>query len=213
MELFGRVALAALILIVIFSSAIIIYKYTLGKPGTLNAEQAGQAVLNDLQLSYPNSTVTIINTSKENSSSSSWNIFVSLVYNATSPCPTVYLEEYTYPAFNFVPTIANLYTKDCIIYGLSQTKLPYYTYLITSPEIAIAKSYNASFPSVLRYVQEYGYQNVKVHAVHYSLLGNIPFTNETFKNVWLINYTAAGASSSQLLIMNATGSILYNYTN
>lgn len=212
MELLGRVAIAALILIIIFGSAIVIYRYTIGKPGVLTAAQAGQAVLNDLQLSYPNATVTIVNTSKANSSSPSWNIFVSLVYNATSPCPTVYLDEYTYPAFNFVPTVANLYTKGCIIYGLSQTSLPYYTYLITSPEVAIAKSYNASFPAVLRYVETYGYQNVRVHAVHYSLLNGLPFTNETFNNVWLINYTALGADESQFLVMNVTGSILYNYT-
>ncbi len=212
MDLLTRVAIIAIILIAIFASAVVIYKYAISSNSTLTAQGAGKIVLNDLQLAYPNATVSILNITPSTLTQKSWNIFVSLVYNATSPCPTLYLDEYDYPATGLVPTVANLYTKNCIIYGLSQSALPYYTYVIASPEVAIAKSYNASFPAILRYVSAYGYPNTVVHATKHSVLSGTPFTNTTFNDVWLINYTASGAPYSEYLVMNVTGHILYNYT-
>ncbi|MCL4389487.1 MAG: hypothetical protein M1528_01260 [Candidatus Marsarchaeota archaeon] len=212
MDLLTRVSIIAIILIAIFASALVIYKYAISSNSVLTAQGAGKIVLTDLQLSNPNATVSIINTTPSTLSQGSWDVFVSIVYNATSPCPTLYLDEYDYPATGLVPTVANLYTKGCIIYGLSQSALPYYTYVIASPEVAIAKSYNASFPAILHYVSAYGYQNTVVHATKHAALSGVPFTNMTFDDVWFINYTASGAPYSEYLIMNATGHILYNYT-
>lgn len=213
MDLLAKVAIIAVVLIAITSSALLVYNYVIRPNETLTSQAAQQIVFRDLSLQYPNASVTITNVSPSTLFSGSWAIFVSLVYNATRPCPTVYLEQYDYPATGLVPTVANLYTRHCIIYGLGSTQMPYYTYIITSSEIAIAKSYNSSYPALLNYVSTYGYDNTNVHASKHAVLSSptIP-ANLTFYNVWLINYTAATASYSEYVVMNSTGAILYNFT-
>jgi len=213
MDLLEKVAIVAIILIVIFSSALLIFKYAIKGNQNLTAAQAQQIVLRDLSLTYPNASITATNVSPSTLSKGSWSVYVSIVYNATRPCPTLYLDQYDYPATGLVPTIANLYTQHCIIYGLAGTALPYYTYLITSPEIAIAKSYNSSYPSLIRYVSTFGYDNTNVYAKRYIVLNRttIP-VNVTFYDAWLINYTATNAPYSEYIIMNSTGFILYNYS-
>ncbi|HUC39055.1 MAG TPA: hypothetical protein VL944_02905 [Candidatus Acidoferrum sp.] len=215
MELLGRVAIIALIIIVIVGAALLVIRYAVHNTGPLTAAQASQIVQRDLKQSYPNASISIINTSPSTLAQNSWNVFVSLVYNATRPCPTLYLEEYDYPATGLVPSVSNLYTRGCVIYGLTTSSLPYYTYIITSPEVAIAKSFNSSFPSLVVYVNTYGYNNTNVYATHYAALNlgtNIDPSNTTFSDVWLINYTATQAPRSQYVVLNSTGSIIYNYT-
>ncbi len=217
MDLLERVGILALIIIVIVGGGFLIFKYAVSNSGPLTGAQASAIVQRDLAQAYPNASVSVINVSKSTLTQNSWDVFVSLVYNATRPCPTVYLDQYDYPATGLVPSVANLYTKGCVIYGLSNTNstLPYYSYIITSPEIAIAKSFNSSFPALIDYVNTYGYNNTNVYATHYSnltLSKQILPSGTAFYNIWLINYTAPQAPHSEYVILNRTGSIIYNYT-
>ena len=213
MDLLVKVGIAAVILIAIFA-VILLFKYTTSG-GPLTASQAQQIVQRDLKLANPNASITVINVTPSTLASGSWSIFVSLVYNATRPCPTLYLEEYDYPATGLVPSVANLYTSHCVIYGLPNSSSQYSTYLITAPEVAIAKSFNTSFPALVLYVNTYGYNNTNVYATHYQnlTLSNAiaPFGNKFF-NIWLINYTATRAPYSEYVVLSSTGSIIFNYT-
>ncbi len=214
MDLLVKVGIVAVILVAIFGGALL-FRYVVGSSSTLTASQAQQIVQRDLKLAYPNASISVINVTPSTLSQGSWNIFISLIYNATRPCPTVYLEQYDYPATGLVPSVANLYTQHCVIYGLSSTSLPYYTYLITSPEIAIAKSFNTSFPALVVYVNTYGYNSTNVYARHYQNLTLNRMVNPyggSFLNVWQINYTAIRAPYSEYVILNSTGSIIFNYT-
>lgn len=214
MDLLVKVGIVALVLIAIFAGALI-FRYAVANTAPLTAAQAQQDVQRDLSLAYPNASINIINVSASPQSQNSWNMVVSLVFNATRPCPTMYLEEINYPAFNFVLTPANLYTQHCVVYGLSSSSLPYYTYLITSPEIAIAKSFNSSFPALVVYVNTYGYNSTDVYAKHYPVLvlsNEISQTNNNFQDVWLINYTNTRAPHSEYVVLNSTGTIIFNYT-
>ncbi len=213
MDLLGKVAIVAIVLIVIFSSSLLVYNYAIKSNKSLTASQAQQIVIEDLHQTHPNASIIVTNVTPSTLSQGSWYVYASIVYNATRPCPTVYLDQYDYPATGLVPTVANLYTQHCIIFGLAGTGLPYYTYLITSPEIAIAKSYNSSYPSLVRYVSAFGYYNTNVYAKRYAVLNHTTMpANVTFYNAWLINYTAAYAPYSEYVVMNSTGMILYNYS-
>jgi hypothetical protein len=85
--------------------------------------------------------------------------------------------------------------------------------VISSPAVAIARSYSSGVAPVLDYVKAYGYNNTVVHARFFSMLNkNMTPMNQTFSNVWLINYTAKGAVYSQFAILSSSGSIIGNYT-
>ncbi len=214
MDLLAKVGIGAVILIIIFAG-VLVFRYAATRSGPLSASQAQQVVQRDLKLAYPNATINVINVTPSTLASGSWNVFVSQVYNATRPCPTVYLEQYDYPATGLVPSVANLYTQHCIIYGLSNTSLPYYTYLITSPEIAIAKSFNTSFPALVVYVNTYGYNSTNVYASHYQSFTpnkSVLPSGRSFSDIWLVNYTNVRAPYSEYVILNSSGSILFNYT-
>ena len=212
MDLLARVGIIVVIIIIVAAIGFLIFKYAI-PPSHLTAQQAEQVVVKDLQLSHPNASVAVINVTNSTLAPGSWVVFVSLVYNATKPCPTVYLEEYDYPATGLVPTVANLYTSKCVIYGLVNSSLPFYTYLITNPEVAIAKSFNTSYPALVSYNRTFGYGNIFVHARYYTTLNatQTPL-NRPFYNVWLINYTATDAQYSQFVVMNDTGAIAANFT-
>ncbi len=210
MDLLAKVGIIAIILIIIFSIVYVAFRYVVPS-GPLTSQEAQQLVQHDIGLNYPNATIIITNVSQSTTPQNSWNMFVTLVFNATRPCPTLYQEEVNYPAFNFVLSSTNLYTQNCVVYGLSNTSLQYYSYQISSPYVAIARSYNLSYPSIVNYVNAYGYNNTNVYAKRY-VSYVIETSNKTVYNVWIVNYTAPKASYSQFVVLNSTGSIIYNYT-
>ena len=219
MDLLAKVAIVTILIIVVLGVGFITFKYAAKGPGTVTAAQAGQVVTRDLKLQYPNASIDLINITKSNLTNDSWNVFVSVVFNSTRPCPTVYLLDSDYPATELVLSVANLYTSKCE--GLSNAKqdLPFYTYIVTNPEIAIAQSYNISesgaYPGIVDYVNgNGGYNNTVVNATRYQSLNSTikPFITKQYYNVWLINYTAKYAQYSYIVIMNTSGVILGNYT-
>ena len=208
MELLAKVAVVVVVLIVIAGIGFLVYS-SANPAASLTSDQAAQFVVGDLKLHNPTADITIINVTPSNLTVGSWRITLRVVYNSTRPCPTLSIKSFDYPATGLVPSDDNLYTENCTIYGLSTAP----TYVISSPAIAIVKSYDSGYAPILNYVRAYGYNNMVVHARFFPILSsNMTPTNETFNNVWLINYTANGASWSQFVILSSSGSIAGNYT-
>ncbi len=175
--------------------------------GPVTEAQAEQLVLSDVNATNPGALVTIINASPSTLESGSWNIVLSVVYNATRACPTLSIEDFDYPATGLSGATINNYTSNCIIYGISSAP----SYVISSPYIAIARSYNSTIAK--NYVTTYGYSNTQVHARFYSSLNSTSTPlNQTLASVWIINYSATPASFNQYFVLSLSGAVLGNYT-
>ncbi|MDE1870971.1 MAG: hypothetical protein KGI06_01900 [Candidatus Micrarchaeota archaeon] len=207
MDLLGQVAVIVIILVVVFTAAFILTTQT--QKHELTAAQAKQFVINDLKASNPSANITVINISNSSLEKGSYDIVLSIVYNATRPCPTLFIEGFDYPATGLVPSVDNLYTKNCIIYGLSNAP----SYVISSPEIAIARSYNQGIGQITNYVSAYGYNNTAVTATFYPYLNdNQTNLGQNFYNVWLIRYRATDANYSVYAVLDSSGAVSGNYT-
>ncbi|MGD0729180.1 MAG: hypothetical protein ABR981_03840 [Candidatus Micrarchaeaceae archaeon] len=207
MDLFGKVAVIVVILIVIFTAAFILFQHT-AKQTQLTATQAEQYVINDLKASNPNANITIINVSNSSLKNGSYNIILSIVYNGTRPCPTLSIVGYDYPATGLVPSVDNLYTSKCVIYGLSNAP----SFVISSKYIAIAESYDKNLSQISDYVNTFGYYNTNVHATYYALLNNTQtHLTQSLYNVWLVQYKATNANYSVYAVIDSSGAIVGNY--
>jgi hypothetical protein len=212
MDLLGKVAVIVVLLIVISSAVLILTKRN--TQAQFTSAQAEQFVLNDLKSSNPGANITVINVSNSTLKSGSYNIVLSIVYNSTTPCPTLFIEEYDYPATGLVPSLDNLYTKNCVIHGLSNAP----SYVISSPEIAIVKSFNQSpnknVSQIKDYVNTFGYANTQVSATFYPFLNNTQtHQSQSYYNVWLIKYHANSANYSVYAILDSSGAVAGNYTS
>lgn len=207
MELFARVGVIAVLVIAIAALAFIATGHGISAP--LTQDQAVQYVLSDVRSNNPAANISVIAVSPSVLKAGSWDIVLSVVYNATRPCPTLFIEAFDYPATGFVPSVDNLYTTRCVVYGASTAP----SYVISSPYIAIARSYNQSFAPITDYVGAFGYNNTQVRARYFANLNESETPlQRPFQNVWLINYTARYATYSEFVIMTASGSMLANYT-
>lgn len=210
MELMAKVAIAAVILVLLFVGIVLLTKHT--SPGPLTVTQAEALVVADLQSTRPNGMITLINESPSSLKANSWNFVFTVVYNGTRPCPTLFIEAFDYPATGLVPTVDNLYTSNCQFGGLNSSSL-YYNYVISSPYIAIAESYRQNSTEIRNYVNRFGYNNMDVHAVYYTDIENATTpANITAHNAWVINYDAPAANYSEYVILGSSGSIIANYT-
>lgn len=207
MDLLVKVAIVVIILVIICSAVFILLERTF--QSQLTAAQAEQYVINDLKTTNSNANITIISVSNSTLKKGSYNIVLSVVYNATRPCPTLFIEEYDYPATGLVPSQDILYTDKCVIYGLSNAS----SYVISSPEIAIAKSYKQNLGQIVNYVTTYGYNNTNVNAVFYATLySNYTRLPENYSNVWLVHYKAVNANYSIDVVLDSSGAIANSYT-
>lgn len=214
MDLILKVGILIVVLVVMISA---VWLFTAHQSsGQLTETQAKQLVLNDVKASNPNATVSAISVTNSTLEANSWQIILSVIYNATRPCPTLFIEGFDYPATGLVPSTDNLYTKGtlnssangCIIYGLSTAP----SYVISSPEVAIARSYNSTTaPQLYTYVRGFGYDNVAVHAAFYAN----PCQNASCNypgNVWIVNYSAVDASYNEYVVLDQSGALVGNYT-
>jgi hypothetical protein len=205
MELLGRVAIIALVVIVIAAAAFLLATHVIAGP--LTSQQAVQYVLSDMRAGNPSANITVINVSASALKADSWNIVLSVVYNASRSCPTLFIEDFDYPAVGLVPSVDNLYTTHCVVYGISTAP----SYVISSPYIAIARSTNQS-TQIMAYANTFGYNNTFVRARFFSTLNpNATPLQENLTSVWLINYTAQGANYSEYAIMSSSGAMIANY--
>lgn len=207
MDLLGTVAVIVIILIVVSTGAFLLLRHTTSSQ--LTSAQAVHFVLNDVKASYPDANVTVISVSNSTLKKGSYDIVLSIVYNATRPCPTLFIESFNYPATGLSSSIDNTYTENCTVYGLNKTSV------ISSPEIAIVRSYDQGIGQITNYVSTFGYNNIVVTANFYSYLNdNVTHLGQSFYNVWLVNYTAknAGYSVYAVLDYNSSGAVVGNYT-
>jgi hypothetical protein len=216
MELLGQVAIAVAVLVIIFSVLFLIFTHTATQK-QLTAAQATQLVINDLKTENPTANITVINVSNSTLQKGSYNIVFAIVYNNTRACPTLFIEGFDYPATGLSPSVDNLYTRgnstSCIINGLTSTAFS--NYLISTPQVATAISYNQSIPQVKDYVNLYGYNNTDVNAKLYqNLSGTYTGLPQNYYNVWLVRYNATGADYSYYEVVGSgsTGSVVANYT-
>jgi len=207
MDLLGKVAVIAIVLIILFTVGFIIFQQTAQQ--TYTAQQAANFVYNYLKTSNPNANVTLINVTNSTLKKNSYVIVFSIVYNGTRPCPTLFISQYDYPATGLVPSINNVYTKNCIIYGLSTAP----TYVVSAPQIAIVRSYTLNNTQIRNYVSTNGYNNTSVFATYYPYLNkNVTKLAKSFINVWLIRYKAKNVNYSIYAVLGQNASILGNYT-
>jgi len=208
MELLAKAGIIAIIIaIAVLVVGVFLIPNTFVPPVT--ARQAEEIVLSDLYAQDPNAIITVINVSQSSLEASSWTVVVTIVHNATRACPTLVLESFDYPAVTFVSSRENTYTQACYIYNLINAP----SYIISSPYVAITKSFTLSNTTIMDYVNTYGYNNTVVYANFYTTLNetHTPL-NETFHNLWLVNYTASGASYSVIALLNQSGSLAATYT-
>jgi hypothetical protein len=63
--------------------------------------EAISLVTSDIKNSHPGAVINITNVSPSQYPGS-WHIIMSVIYNATSPCPSFYTYSFDYPKFGFV---------------------------------------------------------------------------------------------------------------
>ncbi|MGI0100841.1 MAG: hypothetical protein ACREBH_03965 [Candidatus Micrarchaeaceae archaeon] len=214
MDLIAKVVVIVIVLIVALSIAFFLMKPS-GQSAPITASQAVQTVLNDIKESNPGANVTVLSVSNSTIENNSYNITLSIVYNATRPCPTLFIERFNYPATGLIPYNTNVWTQgQCIISNLNNNPP---TYVISSPYIAIARSYNQSIKynitQITYFVSKYGYNNTVVTAKLYpELYSNYTGLSENFSNVWLVKYSTLGENYSAYAVIGPSGSVIANYT-
>ncbi|MCL4411158.1 MAG: hypothetical protein M1559_01165 [Candidatus Marsarchaeota archaeon] len=186
MQIISKIAIATLIIIIIFVVAYLIFvHYSAPK---VNEAYAEAVVVKDLKSISPTAVINIVNVSPSSTTNNSWNITVSIVYNPTSPCPSLSIASYNYPKFNLGYVSENNYTRGCKIYGSANSS----AYAINSPYIAIVKSYDQNNATIDSYVMQNGFNNTLVHAYFFGTLYPNATLNTTasMPDVWLINYSS-----------------------
>ncbi|MCL5430497.1 MAG: hypothetical protein M1504_03400 [Candidatus Marsarchaeota archaeon] len=211
MDLLARVGIIVIVIVVMVAGASLLISQHQQSPLTEN--QAVQLVLNDVKTANPSAIVYAVSVSNSTVKSNSWDIIFAVIYNATRPCPSLFTEEYDYPATGLQPLVTNWYTRSCVIYGLSNVSSYIKSYVISSPEIAIVRSYTSNNPEVQYYVNTYGYNSVNVHAAFFSNISvSMTPLNTSFGNSWLVNYSAPNANYNQYVVLDQSGTVLGNYT-
>ncbi|MCL4411389.1 hypothetical protein M1329_00410 [Candidatus Marsarchaeota archaeon] len=210
MGLLKSVAILAIVVIIIIGIGVAALELLHGPSShPITSSQAVQFVTSDLKQASPTANITVINVSESALKAGSWDVVVSLIYNSTSPCPTFLVEQFDYPAVTLVPSIEDLYTSACQVYGLSNAP----SYIISAPPVAITRAYMLRNASIMNYITDYGYNYTIVHARFGSISANSTPLGMQFNDSWLINYSASGAKQSLYVVMDTSGtSILGTYT-
>ncbi len=207
MDLIVKSALIAVILILIAAGAFILLQKS--TQHQLTSNDAVSLVISDLQSKNPNATITLVSLSNSTIQKNSWNIVVSVVYNATRPCPTLLIEDFDYPATGLSPSTENIYTTKCELLNYA-SGAP--SYVISSPELAIVNSYDSNYSIIKSFVNNYGYNNTNVYARFFqNLQSNYTHLGANYSNIWLVEYTSNMANHSAYVLMSQSGKVLGTY--
>jgi hypothetical protein len=215
MGLIKSITILAIIVVLLAGIAIVLSSHG-SNAAPITKQQAIQQVLNDVNKNDPGVNATVVNNvSQSGLENDSWAIVVGLIYNSTKPCPSLSIEGFDYPP-SLVPESYNTYTYykrgNCVINGITGT--PGENYVINSPYIAIARSFNESYSPIINYVYTNGYSNMVVHAKFYNILPiNESGRQMNLSDVWRINYSATDSNSSLYVIMYINGSIVNSYNS
>jgi hypothetical protein len=211
MGIFSTAAIIAVIAILVAGALFLLFTTT--STAKLTAQQAESLVVNDIKAQNPDANVTVISVSNSTLAKSSWQIVTSVVYNGSKPCPSVQIKQFNYPATGLQSSDYNEYSmyNSTGCYLLGYTSAPFY--VISLPQIAIARSYSTNNTIIDSYVNRFGYQNTFVTAKFITQgSSNSPeLGNDT--NVWLIKYGATPANYSVYAVLNQSGSILQTYNS
>ncbi len=209
MDLILKSALIAVVLIVIAAGAFLLFQKSVQHQ--LTSKDAINLVISDLQAKNPNATITLVSLSNSTIEKNSWNIVVSVVYNATRPCPTLLIEDFDYPATGLSPSTENIYTTKCELLNYA-SGAP--SYVISSPEIAIVNSYDSNYSTIRSFVNRYGYNNTNVYARFFqNLQSNYTHLGANYSNIWLVEYTSSAANHSAYVLMSQSGRIIGAYNS
>lgn len=201
MGLLQSAVIAVVLIIVILLVIYYLYSFlTATSVQPITQQHAEALITSDLQAAYPNAIINVTSNT-QSTYSGSWHIVVSVTLNATSPCPSYFVNTYDYPRFSFVSTPQNTYTKDCKIYVFS----PNGPFTLGSAPVAIAWA-STHVPSAVAYVSSMGVQNVSVAA---SFLTNVSVGDE-----WQVVYASAHANYTiHTLLADTNGTLLNSYNS
>ncbi len=208
MNLFAKVALAAIVVIVL-ALALFLIAIRPSSSG-VTEQQAESFVVSDLMQSNSNATINIVSATPSSLKSGSWDIVVSITYNGTLACPTVMVKGFDYPALT-LSSVLDSYTSGtipCFVHGFSNVS----SYFISLPSVAIAIATNAS-SQASSYVNLFGYNETHAHARYYTQLASAATPlSRNFSNVWLVNYTASDANYSEYVVLSNFGNDLGSFS-
>ncbi len=204
MELLAKTVVSAVVVVVLL--LVIYYALQSTILSHVTEQQAASLVTADLQGEYPGAIVNITNETASNYTGS-WDITTSVVLNATSPCPSYYAYTFDYPKFGFVYLVQNNYTQGCRIYGLQKNS----TFILSSFPAAITRSYTLGIPSVLSFVDQFGFHNVSVSSHFYQ---STSIAGMNYTNAWLVRYSYPGANHTvSVLLSEVNGTLLSAYNS
>ncbi|MGC8568328.1 MAG: hypothetical protein ACP5LP_03975 [Candidatus Micrarchaeia archaeon] len=202
MDLLAKSIIAVVAIIIVLSIVYYLVEH-FGIGGQVTEQQAINLVLSDMENSSPNAQITITNVSPSQYPGS-WHIIMSVVYNATSPCPDFYSYSFDYPKFGFVYRIEDNYTSSCVVHGLSNNS----NYIIAASPVAITRVY--SFPSAQSYIEKFGYSNITANA---EFLTNASIMGKNYTNVWVVKYSSPKSNYSEVFyISQIGGTLIANYS-
>ncbi|MGC8495931.1 MAG: hypothetical protein ACP5MX_01855 [Candidatus Micrarchaeia archaeon] len=216
MGLTARVFVAAVVIALLVG---IIFLFKSAPQPQQTEQEAISIVMKEVNNTFPGAKVGIVNVSNTTigsgpSAKVSWTIVLSIVRNATRPCPILSIESYSYPETVLLPTAINNYTQYSNGYCTinNESNLP--GYVIASPYIAQARSFDLNLASLKSFISKVGYANTIVSASYMQKI-NVPISGsqKNFTNAWLIRYSSPLSSNSLYIIMNDTGALLYNYSS
>ncbi|MGC9099362.1 MAG: hypothetical protein ACP5HW_02325 [Candidatus Micrarchaeia archaeon] len=202
MDLLEKSIIAVVVLVAIFG---IIYYLIVhfGISQSVTESQAVSLVLSDIKNTNPNAVVNVTNVTPSQFPGS-WHILLTVIYNATSPCPSFYALSFDYPKYGFVSRVENNYTSNCIVHGLANNP----NYIIAAAPVAITRIY--SFPAAQEYIHRFGYSNVSASALFYK---NASVLGKNYTSVWEVTYTSPTASySEKFYITQVGGNLIANYS-
>ena len=207
MDLFSKtVIVAAVVIVIMIAFYYGVVGLHLGKKA-VTSQEAAQIVLTDLKNSNQNAAINISNVSPS-VYPGSWHIIASVVYNATSPCPSYSIYSFDYPQYGLVNRTENSYTYACQIYGYGGSG----PYEIESYPAAITFSYISNTTGVMRYIHKYGFSNVRVRATYQN---RTMLSGRNFSNVWVVVYSSNATQTSLYDILsqqNGSVEAVYNFT-
>jgi hypothetical protein len=202
MGLLTTVVIIAFVAILVIGGVFFLFHKTVTAP-KVTMQGAEGLVINDIKAQNPTANVTLL--PGVTNASGSFIIPLSVVYNGTSPCPTLITETFNYPALGLQPiqdTQASASVAgNCQVY--IQGSLPPYG------PIFIASSYADNNATIRSYVDTFGYNNTSVTARFITSTNSTISGNET--NVWAVTYQASTANYMISAILGQSGKILQTY--
>ncbi|EQD50184.1 hypothetical protein B2A_07395 [mine drainage metagenome] len=209
MELLAKTALTVIVIVAILSAVYLVEYFLVAPPAPLNQAQANSLVVRDLMQHSPGANVSILNSSPSSVYPGSWNIFVRLVYNQSTACPSMTTESFIYPATGFLNTTSiysNYSNGTCRLYMSLANASRGVSRIIGLAPLAIDVPYNDSISGVVSLVDNYGYANVMASAHIYNSLN---IAGKNMSNVWLVTYTSPQHNTSYYVVLNTSGDIIY----